>query len=88
MRFRGVSFFLSALALLAACRESAGPSAASRGLDGSRFFAARAKAEGWPVLAMIMNLAQAPARPENARIANAGELENHTVMGLWIHGSR
>ena len=31
-------------------------------------------------LATLMNLAQAPARPENARIANAGELENHTVV--------
>lgn len=31
-------------------------------------------------LATVMNLAQAPARPENARIANAGELENHTVI--------
>ena len=31
-------------------------------------------------LASAMNLAQAPARPENARIANAGELENHTVI--------
>ena len=31
-------------------------------------------------LATVMNLAQAPARPENARIANAGELENFTVL--------
>ena len=31
-------------------------------------------------LAAVMRLAQAPARPENARIANAGELENHTVI--------
>ena len=31
-------------------------------------------------LATVMNLAQAPARPGNARIANAGELENHTVI--------
>ena len=31
-------------------------------------------------LATVMNLALAPARPENARIANAGELENHTVI--------
>lgn len=31
-------------------------------------------------LATVMNLAQAPARPRNARIANAGELENHTVI--------
>lgn len=31
-------------------------------------------------LATLMNLAQAPARPENARISNAGELENHTVV--------
>lgn len=31
-------------------------------------------------LASVMNLAQAPLRPEKARIANAGELENHTVI--------
>lgn len=31
-------------------------------------------------LATAMNLGQAPSRPENARIANAGELENHTVI--------
>ena len=31
-------------------------------------------------LATVMNLAQAPARPGNARIANANELENHTVI--------
>ena len=31
-------------------------------------------------LATAMRLAQAPARPQNARIANAGELENHTVV--------
>ena len=31
-------------------------------------------------LATVMNLAQAPVRPGNARIANAGELENHTVI--------
>ena len=31
-------------------------------------------------LATVMNLAQAPARPAHARIANAGELENHTVI--------
>ncbi len=31
-------------------------------------------------LAVAMNLAMAPVRPENARIANAGELENHTVI--------
>ena len=31
-------------------------------------------------LATAMNLALAPAPPENARIANAGELENHTVI--------
>ena len=31
-------------------------------------------------LATVMNLAQAPDRPGNARIANAGELENHTVI--------
>jgi hypothetical protein len=31
-------------------------------------------------LASVMNLAQAPARPQKARIANAGELENHTVI--------
>ena len=33
-------------------------------------------------LATVMNLAQAPARPAKARIANAGELENHTVI-VW-----
>ena len=33
-------------------------------------------------LATVMNLAQAPARPVKARIANAGELENHTVI-VW-----
>lgn len=31
-------------------------------------------------LASVMNLAQAPDRPVNARIANANELENHTVI--------
>ena len=31
-------------------------------------------------LATAMSLAQAPARPENARIANARALENHTVI--------
>ena len=31
-------------------------------------------------LASVMNLALAPARPGNARIANARELENHTVL--------
>ena len=31
-------------------------------------------------LASVMNLAQAPDRPANARIANANELENHTVI--------
>lgn len=31
-------------------------------------------------LASVMNLAQAPARPENARIANSGELDNNTVI--------
>ena len=31
-------------------------------------------------LATVMNLAQAPGRPENARIANAGELANDTVL--------
>jgi len=31
-------------------------------------------------LASVMNLAQAPARPEHVRIANARELENHTVL--------
>jgi len=31
-------------------------------------------------LATVMRLAQAPACPANARIANAGELENHTVL--------
>lgn len=31
-------------------------------------------------LATVMNLAQAPTRPAHARIANAGELENHTVI--------
>ncbi len=31
-------------------------------------------------LATVMNLAQSPARPENVRIANARELENHTVL--------
>ena len=35
-------------------------------------------------LATAMNLAQAPPRPVNARIANAGELENHTVIA-WDH---
>lgn len=33
-------------------------------------------------LATVMNLAQAPARPAKARIANAGELENHTSI-VW-----
>ena len=31
-------------------------------------------------LATAMNLAQAPARPEKARIANAGDLANYTVL--------
>jgi hypothetical protein len=31
-------------------------------------------------LATVMNLALSPARPENVRIANARELENHTVL--------
>ena len=31
-------------------------------------------------IAAVMNLAQAPATPENARIANANELDNNTIL--------
>ena len=31
-------------------------------------------------MVVFANLAQSPARPENVRIANARELENHTVL--------
>ena len=45
-----------------------------QGLDGSRHFAARAKAEGWPVLAMINN-----DMIGNAVASGTGQKEDHKV---------